>query len=295
MKNIITLIFIGYLLSANTQILEHASGTLFEEDPAFNSEFIKVNKIKSITGHYATKADLDRIRENANIYVYEFNESGQLIKDYKTLLKDTIVRMYEYDDRNNVTLIRKTDRIGYHSYHYEYDSLNRITKKEYRRDLNKTYNRVNFDLDRTYVISSQTYTYENTAAGLKKNYHNSIGKVYKTELFYEDRHGYLVKQEAHSITGSGTSKVEYAYNTKGLLKERKTTSFLTNNTTTKVKFEYDEHDNVLAQHYYRNGVYKTEYQIVYDSRTLLLSALLSREIETNIITILKFSGYEYFE
>ena len=295
MKILTGFLFITCLFRLNGQIVDHTSGNLFAEDPAFNTWFIKKNKIRTIKGHYSTKADLDRIRDNKNIYVYEFNTNGQLIKDYKTAFSDTIVRMYEYDANHNLTLIRKTDRYGFHSYHYEYDSLNRMIRKSYRRDLNKTYNKVNFKLERSLTISEQTYSYEDTKSGTKKTYYNSVGRAFRTEWFYRDENGFLIKQEAKSITGSGTDKTEYVYNQNGLLKEKITTSFLTNNNVTRITYEYDEFENIQAQHYYRNGVYRTEYQIVYDSRTLLLSALLSRDIETNVITILKFSEYSYFD
>ena len=295
MKTPVTLFFLTFFFSVNGQIIDNHSTEIFAEDPVFNPIFIRNNKISSIKGYYSTKADLDRIRSNKNIYVYEFNPKGQLIKDYKTRAGDTIVRMYEYDDNSNLIFIRKTDRFGYHAYTFEYDSLNRMTKKTYSRDLNRTINKIDFVLDRSYIISEQTFGYEATSKGIKKLYYNSVGKVYKTELFYYDTDGYLIKQEATSKTGSGTDKTEYSYNLQGLLKEKKTTSFLTNNNTTRIQFEYDAHENVMAQHFYRNEVYKTEYQIVYDSRTLLLSALLSRDVESNIITILKFSDYTYFD
>jgi len=287
--------FAGFFFNLQGQMIDHSTGELFAEDPTFNVDFIRQNKIKSIKGNYATKADLDKIRTNRNVYVYEFSQKGQLTKDYKTIIGDTIVRMYEYDDKGNLLLIRKTDRHGFHSYHYSYDSLDRILSKEYRRDLNKSYNKTTFELGQSFIISKQTFGYKETKEGTKKLYYNTSGRIYKTELFYKDENGYLIKQEARSMMGSGTDKVEYIYNSSGLLKEKKTTSYLTNNNTTKIKYEYDQYENILAQHYYRNKVYKTEYQIVYDSETFLLSALLSRDIETNIITILKFSEYSYYD
>ncbi len=293
------IIFIGLLINLSTlgfsQILDHSKGELFSEDPEFNQTFILDNKIKSIKGFYSTKSNLDRIRPNSNVYVYEFNTLGQLVKDYKTIFNDTIIRYYEYDARNNLLSIRKTDNYGYYSYQFKYDSLDRVIEKEYRRDLNKTYSKLNFDLDKSFSISKQKYSYEMTKLGLKKYYYNTTGKVFRIEFFYQDENGYLLKQESNAIKGSTIGKVEYEYNEQGLLKERITTSLLATHNVSKIKYDYDANENILAQHYYRKGKYRTEYQIVYDSRTMLLSALLERDIETNIITILKFSDYTYFD
>lgn len=290
------ILFLSFLFisALNAQIVDYQNSELFEEYPQFNIGFIKSNQIKSIRGFYSTKNDFDKIRPNSNTYVYEFNINGQLLRDYKTAIKDTTVRSYVYDEFNNCVLIRKSDKFGFHSYHYEYDSLNRITLKEYRRDLNGTQNRLNFQLDRSFLITSQSYSYENTKEGYKKYYYNSSGKIYQTEYFFIDEHGYLTKQEARTITGAGSFKIEYDYNNKGLIKEKRTISKLIDTSTSRITFEYDEFDNLMAQYLYRNSKYITEYQIVYESSTMLLSALLARDVSTNTITILKFSDFKYF-
>ena len=294
MKSLILVTFFFYTAVVFGQILNHSNVELFNEDPRCNVNFIKNNKIKSIKGHYSTKADYDRIRPTNNVYVYEFNEEGYLIQDYKTVRKDTIVRAYEYDKNHNLTVIRQSDQYGFQSYHFTYDSLNRMIAKEYRRDINQKKSKVDFYLDESYIISKHTFSYENLKIGLKKSYYNSLGKVYQTEIFYTDEHGYLYKQESRSLTGVGSAKTDYQYNELGLLRECKTETVLNTKSTSRIRIEYDKHENIMAQHYYRNGVYKTEFQIVYNSETLLLNALLSRDIETNIITILKFSEYTYY-
>jgi len=95
-------------------------------------------------------------------------------------------------------------------------------------------------------------------------------------------------------TGSGRGLTTYQYGDKGLITEKFTEAHIIGKTTTKMVFEYDEFENVLAQHHYRNGSYLTEYQIIYNENTLLLSAILTRDVHLNFITILKFSDYAFF-
>lgn len=295
MKLITFFISLLFSLIINAQMIDASKGELFNETPFFNTDFIKQNKIKEIKGYYSTKVDLDMIRPTNDVYAYLFNEKGQLIKEYNTKYGDTTVIQYTYDVNNNVIVIRKSDKYGFHSYHYQYDSLNRITFKEYRRDLNRTGDKLNFELDKTYRISSESYKYENTPIGLKKYYYNSKGILYQIEFYYKDENGFLIKQESHLITGQGRAITTYTYGDKGLLTEKHIETHFAGKTTTTYKYEYDDNQNVLAQHYYRNDKYITEFQIVYNSKTMLLSAIITRDEKTNFITILKFSDYSFFE
>lgn len=281
---------IGY-----TQILDNSKGETFSKTPFFNTDFIKKNKVKSITGYYSTKAELSTIKKSHDIYVYQFNLKGELIKEFRTKQKDTIISQYSYDKDGNLSKIRKSDKYGFHSYHYKYDSIHRVIKQEYRRDINHSKDKVNFELDKSFYISSESYTYEETAIGLKKLYYNSKDRVFKTEFFYRDEDGYLLKQDHQLKTGSGRGLTTYKYGNKGLMTEKFSETHIIGKVTTKTVFEYDEFENVLAQHYYRNGTYLTEYQIIYNEKNMLLSAILTRDVKLNFITILKFSDYTFFD
>ena len=277
-----------------SQMLDNSKGETFSKTPFFNTAFIKLNKVERITGYYSSKAELESITKSNNIYVYQFNQNGELIKEFKTKDNDTIVSQYDYDKDGNLSQIRKSDKYGFHAYHLKYDSLHRLISQEYRRDINKSTNKTNFELEKSYYISSEFYRYENTSIGLKKLYYNSKNKIFKTEFFYRDQDGYLLKQDHQLKTGSGRGITTYKYGNKGLLTSKFTETHIIGKTTTKMVFEYDEFENILAQHHYRNGTYLTEYQIIYNDKTLLLSAILTRDVTLNFITILKFTDYSFF-
>jgi YD repeat-containing protein len=277
-----------------SQMLDNSKGETFSNTPFFNTAFIKLNKVERITGYYSSKSELESITKSNNIYVYQFNQNGELIKEFKTKDNDTIVSQYEYDKNGNLSQIRKSDKYGFHSYHFKYDSIHRIISQEYRRDINKSTDKTNFELNKSYYISSEFYRYENTPIGLKKLYYNSKNKIFKTEFFYRDEDGYLLKQDHQLKTGSGRGITTYKYGDKGLLTEKFTETHIIGKTSTKMVFEYDEFENVLAQHYYRNETYLTEYQIIYNEKTMLLSAILTRDVKLNFITILKFTDYSFF-
>lgn len=288
-------ILLGMGLGAHAQILDNTEGKTFGDVPFFNEDFIRRNKVKTITGFYSTKASLDIIRKSADAYYYEFNKEGQLIKDYRTRFGDTLMSMYEYNAQGQLETLRKSDKNGYYAYHFLYDDRGRILEKEYRRDVNKTGDKVNFVLDKSFIVSVERFEYiDLEGENYKKIYYNTADKVYKEEFFYFDENGYLTKQEGRLKMGSGLTNITYTYDEMGRVTEKLVEKRIMGNYVSKWVYEYDEHSNVLAQHYYKDDKYMTEIQIVYVEETMLLKAFVTREVETEFVTILRFSDYTYF-
>ena len=296
MLKLITYLFLLSAFSAYSQILDNREGKTFGDVPFFNESFIKRNKLRTIKGNYSTKASLDYIKKSKDVYYYEFNAQGQLIQDYRTQYGDTIINTYQYDSLGRIELIRKSDNNGFQSYHYTYDKKNRITSQEFRRDVNKVGSKTNFVLDRTFIISTEKFRYTDLEGlNYKKFYLNHVDKVYKEEFFYYNKDGYLIKQEGRMKMGSGLNVTTYSYDELGRVKEKLAIKQLSSKSTTKWIYKYDEHSNVLSQHYYKNNKYLTEYQIVYAEETLLLDAIITRDDETNFVTILDFVDYTFFD
>ena len=296
MKSIISILLIQFCGGLFSQILENTEGQTFGEKPNFVEDFVRRNKIKSIKGTFSTKAAMDYIRPNDDIYIYKFNQSGELTLEYKTQLGDTLVTIYLYDDRGNLTVLRKSDQYGFHSYHYKYDALNRIIYSEYRRDTNRGQDKLAFEPDQSLIVSTETFEYiELEGKNYKKIYYNNTGNIYKEEFFYFDENNYLIRQEGILKTGSGRTNTTYAYDEKGRLLEKYSESFVMGNYTSKYAYEYDEFGNILSLKYYRNGEYITEYQIMYYPETLLLLGIITRDHATNFMTILSFKEYVYFD
>ncbi len=279
----------------NAQMLDNTEGKAFGDVPFFNTAFVKRNKIKTIKGFYSTKATLDPIRKTKDVYYYEFNDQGQLIKDYRTQYGDTLVSMYEYDTKGRLQLMRKSDQGGFHAYHYVYDDKDRILEEEYRRDVSKVGDKTKFQLDRTFIVSIEKYAYEELEGeNYKKIYYNAAGKIYKEEFFYKDEFGNLARQEGRLKMGSGLTNTTFSYDEKGRVVEKMVEKKVMGNYVSKWVYEYDTHDNVMAQRYYKDDKYMTEIQLVYADATMLLEAIIWRDEETNFVTILQFSDVGFF-
>ncbi|WP_070138376.1 hypothetical protein [Crocinitomix algicola] len=290
------ILFLLYIGAVNSQIIDNTEGKTFGDIPFFNEAFIKRNKVKSIKGNYASKAKMAYIKKSNDVYFYEFNALGQLIKDYRTQYGDTLINLYEYDSAGLLKTHRKSDNSGFQSYHYTYDNRGRIISKEFRKDINKVGDRLKFKLSKSYSVSIEKYSYEELSGqDYKKIYYNNSGRVYKEEFYYFNEDGYLLKEEGRLKMGSGLTSTTYEYDEMGRVQSKIVEKRVMGNYKSKWEYQYDEHSNVLAQHYYKDGEYKQEIQIVYMPESLLLKAFLYRDEGTDFMTILQFTEYEFYE
>lgn len=282
--------------NGSAQMIDMSEGKTFGNPPFFNKEFVKRNKLKTISGYYSTKATLQAIKKTKDIYYYEFNYQGLVVKEYRTQYTDTLVSMYAYDDLGRLITLRKSDAGGFESYHYTYDEKNRILSQEYRRDINKTGNKLDFDLDKSFIVSIDMFEYQDLdSLNYKKIYLNAGGKIYKEEFFTYNTDGYLVSTEARFKMGGGLSYIYYSYDENGRLGEKRIEKKGAGGSILKWTYTYDSFGNVLSENHYKDGVYISEIQLVYEPSSMLLSANISRDVASNLITILKLVKYTYFE
>ncbi|MBD3637815.1 MAG: hypothetical protein HUJ25_10710 [Crocinitomicaceae bacterium] len=277
------------------QMLLNYRGTVLEDMPFFNPEFIKKHQVKSFRGTYATKFDHDIIRPNSDSFVYEFDRLGQLVRKYKIKMGDTLLSTYIYDYRGNVLIHRETNKYGYYEYRYAYDKRDRVTEMEVRRDSRTTQNKLSFELDESSTVAIEKYEYI-ALEGLdyKKICYNGAGRVYRNEFYYFNEDGRLAKKESALHNGSGRSEVNYFYDAKGRVEEVKTISKATKTHIKKKLFAYDDEDNVLSRHIYRNDKLLSEEQLVYFEDSKLLKAIISREANQAMLTILQFRQYRNY-
>ncbi|MBN9292573.1 MAG: hypothetical protein J0G96_01185 [Flavobacteriia bacterium] len=299
MKRYIALLtgFLPFCLSA--QMLDNSKGFAFTELPYFNEQFVKNNRIKTLNGHFQYKKTGDIIRESKYIYRYEFDRKGHLIYSLETKLigtiVDTVVLYYEYDEKNNLSVVRQKDAKGFFSTRFTYDDKDRVIKEEYYRDIDTTTNNVvKPQFERSTYLNSERFEYTENPAVLKKTYFNNYDFPYLDEYLTYNDLGLLKKKEEIIRTTSQMTVTEYDYNPKGWVSRQKIYSPTNKNIQQEIIFNYDAQGNLTDKQIHKNGEHVTEIQLIYNSKTGILSYTLTRDIKTNFITILKIDNVEYF-
>lgn len=294
----ILLVFISS--TGNAQLLDNSKGNAFSSIPFFNESFIKNNHIKGLHGNFSNKKIGDRIRGSEYIYEYKFDENGRLTYSLETKPSfsntvDTLILFYGYDDKGNLSYIRQKDYRGYWSTHYTYDDENRKIKEEYRRDIDTISDDIlSPSFERSTVLNFETMKYQVDQNQTKMTRYNNYNFPYIEEIYQYNSDGYLIKKEEKLKMTSQSTFTTYEYTDKGWLARITTETPKNPNSNQEVQFKYDDAGNLTEKQIFKHGVHQTEIQLIYNSKTGLISYILTRDVPSNFISILKFDKYDYY-
>jgi len=296
-KNFVLLILL-FPLIGKSQFLDNSKGTAFSEIPFFNEQFVKNNKIKSLKGTYTFKKMGDVMRETDLVFQYDFDTKGHLLQSFETnnvnQKIDTNLLMYSYNNSGNLAFVRKKNQTGYYSTLYFYDSKNRIIKEEYRRDIDTAGTFFVPSFERSLILNFETIKYETNGKVEKAIVHNSYGFPYKEIISSIDSSGYLISKEETLKFGNQIISYKYDYNEKGWISSLKTLNLHHSKMNQEIRFKYDEFGNLIEKHIYKNNQFITDIQVIYNLKTGLISSILTRDVATNFISILRFEIVKFF-
>ncbi len=267
--------------------------------PFFNIDFMKANKVKRITGSIAFKKELDIIRKQDLIEVFEFDSLGRQTSSMNTFRNisgeaDTSVVYFGYNG-DLLTLRRKSDLHGFFSDNFVYDSLGRLVKKTYCRDDNAGPSKFDFELKKQYIIMSEEYKYEHPSKSvLKKKHFNNYKRAFKEELYMTDENGYLTEVTSKTVIGNKRTQIIYEYNENGQVAQKIEYPNLDKSTKIRHEYIYDDLGNLIEHNYYKNGSHKLHRKLLYNGKTMLLESQLAKDMRTKVITITKYT-YEFYE
>ncbi len=274
-------------------MLDNRNGSAFTDKPFFNTDFIRSNKVHKLNGKFTYKKPGDMMRETQYKYVYEFDSLGRLSTSFETRKDDGTVdttwNVYLYNQKNQLIEHKRGDGKGFTSTGYIYDEKGNVTEENYIREYNDSLGA----LQRT-VLNSESMKYEYFDLQVKKTVYNNYDLPYKFEISKYNELGYLVEREERLIMTMSLTTVKYTYNDRGYIAS--ISSFEGSDTIPSEEsiFTYDEYGNLLEKHLYRKGVFTTEFEMIYNEKSKLLSYVLTRDVATNFIMILGFKNYEFF-
>lgn len=286
--------------SAFAQLI-NANAHLFSDEPFFNEKFIAQNKIRSVKGKLASKKEMDIIRRSFTEDYYEFDQQGKQLAFYNTFYKqdrqkDTTMVLFTYNTNDNLIVKRKCDHYGFFSYHYTLDDTGRIIASKYCRDENTGPNKRLFTLGTQFVIAEEEFRYEKLNGNTEKKVSlNNYGRAFKEDVISYDEFGWVSSIASRYLIGNNYSKVSYEYNENGRISSKTTISGSgKDQKILKETYTYDEIGNLLEMNVYKNDEHVTVKQVLYDGR-MLMSALLTKEVATNLIHIVEYDYTFYGE
>lgn len=289
--------FIG--LQSSAQLLENTKGVAFTDIPFFNTQFVKGSKIKEIHGKFTFKKQGDIMRESDYVYVFNFDTLGNLVRHYQTskgdLVIDTNVRFYDYTQDGRMVRKRISQKKGFLSTYYSYNSNAQVVKEEVYRDIDTLNSLLNPSIERSILWNTETMDYLLYEGQYKKKVFNSYGNQYLEVTKYLDSLGYLSQEEELFTITRNRITTKYKYSDKGWIEKISVYKNTDPIPTSESHYTYDTFGNLQSKLIYKDGVFITEYQIIYSGLTGLLYSIVMREVSTNFISIIRFTEPSFWD
>ncbi|MES2762311.1 MAG: hypothetical protein V4677_08890 [Bacteroidota bacterium] len=319
-----TLSLIIHSSSLLAQTLIPTAETAFESQLPFNTEYIRSQKIKSITFDIIDKKDMQVAEDKGLLNYYEFNPNGLLTRFYYTsIIKiiqkeyhsepvyrhrrlvsagrsytkneyvyDTVSTTYFYNENNLLKLKRYNDGPYYESNYYDYSGDGKVEKEKRCKETNVAENKADFKLGGQFILSEETFNYLSTGKNqYKKICQNDEGRPYK-EIIYtlNDEKQPLSINEQYTVAWI-TQNSLFTYNKKGQLTVASYKSNSNGDVEQLRTYEYDNNDCLLTERHFKNGVLLKEISYVTDANKKVNSYII-RDPANKTIRIVKLL-YQY--
>ena len=326
-KNRITLLCILSFIIHNSflaQTLIPTAESAFESQLPFNTEYIKKQKIKSITFDIIDKKDFQVAEDKGLLNYYEFNSNGLLTRFYYTsiikviqkeyyvaakslhrkkisngytytkndYLYDTVSINYFYTPLNLLKLKRYNDGSFYESYYFDYSPEGKVEKEKRCKETNVSENKSEFKLGAQFTISEETFKYTTTGKNqYKKISQNDEGRPYKETIYtLNDVKQPLSINEQYTVAWI-TQNSAFTYNKKGQLTKATYKSNSSGDMEQIRTYEYDTNDCLLTEKQFKNGILLKEISYVTDADKKVNSYII-RDDTNKSIRIVKLI-YQY--
>jgi YD repeat-containing protein len=285
--------------SVSAQLFDNSKGVALTDVPFFNTRFIKGSKIKEIRGAFTYKKQGDIMRESNYVYVFDFDTLGNLVRHYQTAkgdgVTDTTVRFYDYTRDGRMVRKRISQKKGFLSTYYSYNGDGQSIKEEVYRDIDTMHSLLNPFIERSILWNTETMDYQVYEGQYRKKVFNSYGNQYLEVTKYYDSLGYLSREEELFTITRNRITTKYKYSDKGWIENISVYKNMDTVPTSESRFTYDAFGNLQSKLVYKDGVFVTEYQLVYSGLTGLIYSIIIREVSTNFISIIRFKEPTFWD
>lgn len=297
----------------------------FEPQLPFDDDYIKAQRIKSITFDIIDKKDMQVAEDKGLLNYYEFNHQGQLTRFYYTSIAkviqkeyhsgpvyskrrkvsnghsytkneyvyDTISTNYYYDDKFLLKLKRYNDGSYYESYYYDYSVEGKVKQEKRCRETNVSPNKYEFKLGNQLVISEESFEYQSTGKNqYKKVCKNDEGRPYKEVIYNNDKEGRITTINEQYIATWIVQQSSFVYNEEGRMISAVYKGNSSGDMEQSRTYDYDKNGCLLTEKQYKNGVLQKEISYVTDANKKVNSYLI-RDPNAKTIRIIKLY-YQYY-
>lgn len=322
-----SLSFFFFVLCINSfsQTLYPTAEAAFEPQLPFNSEYIKANKVRSITFDIIDKKDLQVAEDKGLLNYYEFNAQGKIARFYYTTIAkviqkeyhtgavykgrrkisnghsytkneyiyDTVSINYYYTDSLKLKLKRYNDGQYYESYYYDYTPEGQVKSEKRCRETNVSPNKYEFKLGSQLVISEESFSYQNTGKNqVKKICSNDEGRAYKEVIYNYNKEQKITLINEQYIVAWIIQQTSFVYNEEGRLISAVYKGNTNGDQEESRTYDYDANGCVLTEKQYKNGVLQKEISYVTDANKKLNSYLIRDPNQKNIRIVKLY--YQYY-
>ena len=291
----------------------------------FNPEYIRQNKVKTITLDIVDKPDGAVIIDKNATQGYEFDSIGRLVRYYYTILSKTesqemmvppiikrgkVVRagstktitqfvndtifVNVFDDQNQVISKRVKTGDFYGAYYYEYNDKHQLKKAIHFKETNVSENKREFKLGVQSVLSSERFEYTIlTPSQLKKSCLNDEGREYKKAIINYDPRGNKISESYEFIVSWMRQESNYVYDENNRLINKMFRSNENGEEKTYSLFTYGEKNTLLTEQKYKGDQLTNEISYLYDGANVLVKSHVNRDFKNASIGIVKYS-YSFY-
>jgi YD repeat-containing protein len=278
----------------NAQFILNQEGQAFGTTPFFNDSLIAAQHIRTIDGFYTYKKGTEAFKPSPDSFRYTFNQKGQLIASMEILqkgaAKDSIFHHYGYFENGQLRLHRYAAYGGAISEHYTYDSLARLVSIALYRDV---YDHRKDTLLSSVKMRTETLRYHTDKPQNYTRYNNYQKPYIEVSKGFDDEN-YLRSITTYYRISQNSENTKFSYNQTGLLANKAAFTDTAQVAFEEWRYRYDQWGNLIEMHRYENGVFLTDYQIVYDYKTGFLGSLIKKDVRTDQLSILRFTNYSYY-
>lgn len=268
------------------------------EDPmvlSFNELFIQRNGIVSIEGQGNIKRDGEPIRQKNERSEYRFDASGRLTHSSTSYgrgnaVADTSHVDYVYDLQGHQLERSRYDLSGRFAQRDSLDAGGQCVRRTHVRIQEPVTGGLALLRPTETIISDERFRHEavNDTA-MRTTWHNEHGLPYREQVFQKDRWGYLRVIDDRNIITGRHGQTTFRYDEKGRLAERVERSDVLATTARKHIWRYDNAGNVLLCDAWLDDRQVRHSEYLYEEGTLLLKAIIAKDMETGLIHITRFT------